>query len=117
LALEGDTLWGERLLGVADGELEGGCPHCDTSLQIVIGEYGFFVTDEEWVNRPRTPRNAITPANTLVLQGVGARLHRLAREADQTQVADWVRHLFGHAHCPACKGRFAVEEALARTGT
>ena len=115
LALEGNALWSEGLFGLADGELAGECPHCDTALQIVIGEYGFFVMDEEWVNRPQTPRNAVAPAEAISLRGVGARLHWLAREANQAQVADWLRHVFGHANCPACKERFAVEEAIART--
>lgn len=119
LALEGDSLWGDPQFGVgfglADGEFGGECPHCDTGLQIVIGEHGFFVTDEEWVNRAQTPRNAVVPAEAISLRGVGARLHRLAHEANQAQVADWLRHVFGHANCPACEKPFAVEEAIART--
>jgi hypothetical protein len=115
LALEGDVLWGDSLFGLSDGELQGECPHCDTGLQIVIGEHGFFVTDEEWVDIPQTPRNTITPADTRSRQGIGARLHRLARDADQARVADRPRHVFGNANCPACEQPFAVEEAIART--
>ena len=114
-ALEGDVPWGDTGLGLADGEFAGECPHCDDDLQVVIGEHGFFVTDQEWVDRPRTPRHAITPVGATAMQGSGARMHRVALDADQAQVADWLRHVFGEASCPTCGKRFAVEDAIART--
>jgi hypothetical protein len=55
-SFEGDQCWGQELDHLASGEFPGQCPHCGVELYLVIGEYGFFTTAEEWVMRFETPR-------------------------------------------------------------
>ncbi|MBE9558230.1 MAG: hypothetical protein IMF08_15340 [Proteobacteria bacterium] len=47
LAFDGDAVWGRRLDGLVNGELQVACSNCQTFLYVVIGESGFFVTAEE----------------------------------------------------------------------
>lgn len=113
LALEGDMVWGRQLEGLVDGEFVGDCPTCCTPLQIVIGDHGFFVTDDEWVNRPDQPRRAIVACDATALPAVGARLHRIAREAGRPEVAHSLTHVFGRSTCPACHGALSITAAIA----
>ena len=114
LALKGDTLWGQQLDRLASGEFEGVCPACDAYLQLVIGEYGFFVTSEEWVNKPQVKRYSIEPAEPASLWGTGNWLYERAVGAQQAELAMWVRHLFGSTVCPECERRLQVTEAIAQ---
>ena len=54
-AFEGDTFWGQELDHLDSGEFPGRCPHCKVNLYLVIGEFGFFTTAEEWVVRRKMP--------------------------------------------------------------
>lgn len=113
LALEGDELWGQVLDRLEDGEFEGTCPSCDACLVFSIGEDGFFVSDEASLDRPEARHDPIVPAEAGALTGVGARMHRLALDARQPEVAQALSHVFGRAICPSCRDHMAVADAIA----
>jgi hypothetical protein len=114
LAFQGDMLWGSRLDLLVSGEFEGECSSCRARLALVIGEYGFFTTSEEWVNRPSTKRVPIMPADAAALSGVARWLHDEAARSGHVVVARWVQHLFGVTACPACASATNVEDAIRR---
>jgi len=114
LALGGDRSWGRQLDRLAAGEFEGVCGACNADLYLVVGEYGFFTTAEEWVNRPATPRVPIVPADPAALPETGKWLHKQATRASQPVLADWIRHLFGSTQCPKCGAAIDVAEAAKR---
>lgn len=111
-ALDGDRFWGRELHYLASGEFPGVCPSCRADLYLVIGEYGFFTTAEEWIRRPDVARVAIEP-NQGRLPEVGEWLLEHTLRAGQTEVAEQVRHLFGATSCPNCRHRIGVLDALA----
>ncbi len=104
------------------GEFPGQCPHCGIDLYLVIGEYGFFTTAEEWVQRRGSKTGMIEPrpgikasaieSNSAVLPQVGQWLYEHAQAAQQVEVADWIRHLFGTSVCPSCGHAFGVQDAI-----
>lgn len=112
LALLGDTVWGRRLDRLVDGDFEAVCPDCDSDILLVIGKFGFFITAEEWVNRPKVKRNNIAPAQSTDLSGTGFWLYQRAVDHQQEELANWIRHLFGTAHCPRCGNKLVVNEAI-----
>jgi hypothetical protein len=122
-SFDGDRFWGQQLDHLADSEFPGLCPHCGIDLYLVIGESGFFTTAEEWIlrtgstpgkiqARPGIKRTPIEP-NNAVLPEDGRELYEAARAAGQSEVADWIRHVFGTSECPSCGKKFAVREAIA----
>jgi hypothetical protein len=52
------------------------------------------------------------PVAVKPLDGLGARLHRLAIKARQMEVAARVPYLFGESGCPVCGVRFAVPDTV-----
>ncbi|WP_232666619.1 hypothetical protein [Pseudonocardia sp. TRM90224] len=110
LAFDGVPVWGLELDKLADGEYEAPCPTCGTENYIVIGEDGRFTTVEEYVTDPAAVRIPLRPA---VLDGLAERLWNTARGDGQQDVADRLRHLFGHGTCGQCAAQFAVAEAIA----
>lgn len=112
LAFQGDRLWGRQLNGLSSGEFEGRCPACHARLYLVIGQYGFFTTAEEWVKRPEARRWPVRPADPATLAGAGLWLHEAAQAAHQADVALWARHLFGSMQCPACDRPARVTDAI-----
>lgn len=122
-SLDGDQFWGQELDHLASGEFPGSCPECGVELYLVIGEYGFFTTAEEWVERPGSQRGKVEPrpgisctpieASTGELPEAGCWLCDCAEAARQTDVADWIRRLFGTSSCPACEHSFEVQDAIA----
>jgi len=112
LAFQGDLLWGRRLDGLASGEFGGMCPSCGVDLYVVIGEKGFFVSADDWVRR-RAHRVAIEPQLDDV-PPVGRWLRDHALAAQQPEVANWIRYMFGTSSCPRCSQPFAVPDAIAR---
>jgi hypothetical protein len=114
LALAGDRTWGRQLDRLAGGEFEGVCQACNAQLYLVVGEYGFFTTASEWVNRPATPRVPILPADPSALPETGRWLHEQATRASQPVLADWICHLFGSTQCPKCGAAIDVAEAATR---
>ena len=121
-SFEGDQFWGQELDHLASGEFPGTCPHCGVDLYLVIGEYGFFATAEEWVQRPGTKPGSIEPRpgikrtpierNSGVLPEVGRWLCEHASAAHQEEVADWIRHVFGTSACPLCDHKLEVQDAI-----
>ncbi len=111
-AFEEDQFWGQRLDGLVSGEFAGACPHCAEDLYLVIGEYGFFVAADEWVNRPETLRRPIESARG-ELPVVGRWLRDQAQAAGQVEVAEWTRYIFGLGSCPRCGKPFSVPDAIA----
>src|SRR4029077_2577822 len=105
------------------GEFSGTCPHCGVELFVVIGEYGFFTTAEEWVQRAANKRGAVVPRpgikrttiepRTGELPEVGRWLFERARATQQNEVAHWIRCVFGTTACPSCGGTFEVQDAIA----
>jgi hypothetical protein len=122
-AFEGDKFWGQELDHLASGEFPGTCPHCGVDLYLVIGEYGFFTTAEEWVTRPGTKPGTIEPRtginrtpiepNDRVLPDSGQWLYEHAQASQQHEVAGWIRHVFGTSECPSCGHKFQVQDAIA----
>jgi hypothetical protein len=121
-SFEGDHFWGRELERLADGEFTGTCPHCGAELFLVMGEYGFFATSEEWVRpagtrpgrtavRPGSNRTPIEP-NAGELPDAGGWLHERARAAQQHDVARLIRHVFGTTACPLCGDGFEVRDAI-----
>lgn len=122
-SFEGDRFWGQHLDHLVSGEFPGACPYCGVDLYLVIGEYGFFATAEEWVQpsgpkpgpivaRPGIKRSLIEP-NSGVLPEVGRWLCEHARAAHQEEVAEWVGYVFGKSVCPSCAQAFEVQDAIA----
>jgi hypothetical protein len=125
-SFEGDQFWGQELDHLASGEFPGTCPHCGIDLYLVIGEYGLFTTAEEWVMRSERPRTELgtikvrpgikcTPIepNSGILPEVGQQLCECAQAAQQHEVAEWIRHLFGTSVCPSCGRAFELQKAIA----
>jgi hypothetical protein len=123
-SFERDQLWGQELDHLASGEFPGACPRCGVGLFLVIGEYGFFTTAEDWVQRtgsasgtirlrPGIKRTPIEP-NHEVLPEVGRWLYQHAEAAQQNEVACWIRHVFGTSVCPSCGQMFQVQDAIGR---
>jgi hypothetical protein len=112
-AFHGDLFWGRYLSFLADGEFPGRCPGCGRDLHLVIGQYGFFGTTEDWVRKPEMRSDAIVPADQSQLSERALWLFDQAVSASQGEVAEWIRYLFGQAVCPACEMRVAVESAIA----
>jgi len=122
-SFEGDQFWGQALDHLVSGEFPGTCPHCGVDLYLVIGEYGFFTTAEEWVQRAGRKRgkietrpgihcNSIDP-NEGMLPEVGRWLFEHAKAAKQDEVAGWIRRIFGSTVCPSCARKFDIQEAIA----
>ena len=121
-SFEGDQFWGHELDHLASGEFPGTCPNCGVDLYLVIGEYGFFATAEEWVQRPGKKPGTIEPRpgirrtpikpNNAVLPVVGQFLCEQALAAQQEDVAFWIRHVFGTSKCPSCCCDFDVQDAI-----
>src|SRR5262249_25243121 len=53
-SFDGDEFWGRKLDQLVGGEFSGVCPHCGVDLYLVIGEYGYFATAEDWVSRGKS---------------------------------------------------------------
>jgi hypothetical protein len=113
-AFDGELFWGQYLDNLNDGEFEGCCPACEHDLYLVIGEYGFFTTAEEWVTKGANPkRERIKPAELTALSGRAVWLYEAAVKYHQPDVAFAIRHLFGTTKCLECGASFDVAEAIA----
>lgn len=118
---EGDQFWGRELDHLAEGEFPGACPHCGVDLYVVIGEYGFFTTAEDWVARSEEPGKIqvrrgvkcrpIEP-NKGVLPETGEWLYECAHASQQDEVARWIRYVFGSTDCPTCQQVILVTDAI-----
>jgi hypothetical protein len=61
------------------------------------------------------PWTEIEPNNG-VLSDVGNWLYEHAIAAQQEEVADWIRYVFGRTECPSCGRHFAVQDSIAELG-
>ena len=114
LALRGDRLWGRVLDHIVDGEFPAPCPSCGKGLYLVIGKHGAFVTADDWVCKPSVAKTEITPLEVDTLSGVGEWLHTVSVESGDSELADWICHLFGASKCPECGKLFNLPEAIAQ---
>jgi hypothetical protein len=122
-SFEGDQYWGRELDHLVSGEFSGTCPHCGVDLYLVIGEYGFFATAEEWVQRAgskcgkieRRPGIKCNPidSNEGELPEVGRWLFERAKATRQDEVAEWIRRIFGSTVCPSCGHKIGIQETIA----
>jgi hypothetical protein len=113
LAFAGDRLWGHILDHLNDGEFPGLCPACRVDLNFVIGQYGFFCAEGDWVRNPETPRTEIHPRENEQLDGVARWLYGVCAESGDSLVGEWVRYLFGVSTCPNCGQPLEVATAVA----
>lgn len=121
-SFDGDGLWGAKLEQIAGGELSGSCPRCGVDLYLVIGKYGYFTTAEDWVSpgkthgtvqtRPGVRFAPIEPAHG-ALAPTAQWMYDRCIAADQAEVADCIRFLFGTSECTACGENFALQDAIA----
>jgi hypothetical protein len=111
-AFHDDLFWGRHLGMLGDGEFPGRCTTCHREVRLAIGQYGFFATAEEWIRKPGVKKTAIAPVEPSALQGRGMWLYDQATSSRRTEVADWIRHLFGTTKCPACEVPISVEDAI-----
>jgi hypothetical protein len=93
LAFEGVPFWSRELEYLLE-EFEAECPECEASTVVLMGED----LDE--------CEAELHPADPAGLAGIGARLHGLALEAGQREVAEWLVHLFGRVTCSECEAVF-----------
>jgi hypothetical protein len=123
-SFEGDQFWGHELDHLVSGEFTGTCPHYGVGLFLVIGEYGFFTTPEEWVQLAGDKPSFVVPRagakcapiepRTAELPEVGRWLFECSYAAQQNEVAHWIRCVFGTTACPSCGRRFEVQDAIGR---
>jgi hypothetical protein len=114
VGFQGDRIWGSVFADLVSGEFAAKCPACNADLHVVIGEYGFFCAEGEWLNRPVTPRTPIQPIPPAELGGIGRDLHTLCAKHDET-IAEWTCYVFGATTCPACKKAIKVPDAIAHS--
>lgn len=122
-SFEGDPFWGRKLDQLAGGEFSGICPQCGVDLYLAIGKYGYFATAEDWVGPGKTPGTAqvrqdvklapIDPARG-ALPPAGQWMYDHCIAADQAELAECIKHLFGTSTCSACGEDFALQKALAK---
>ncbi|MGJ5895653.1 hypothetical protein ACSCBZ_27405 [Streptomyces niveiscabiei] len=103
LAFEGVPFWATELELLLE-EFEVTCPGCGGEWALSVGE-GHEDFGVELL--------AVDPAE---LSGIGARLHALALEGGQSEVAESLTRLFGRARCGECEAVFGVAEALVGQG-
>jgi hypothetical protein len=91
-------------------------------LYLVIGEYGYFATHEDWVRLGKSSRTVpmrpdvkiapIEPAHG-VLPATGQWMYERCVAAKQAELADCIKYLYGRSTCTACGQDFMLQEALA----
>jgi hypothetical protein len=122
-AIDGDRFWGRNLIYLASGEFPAICPECSVDLCVVIGKHGIFTTAEEWVEGAGDSSGTVRTRagirccpielNASGLPDEGRWLVERAESAQQFEVADWIRYLYGTSRCPACHHVFDVRDAIA----
>jgi len=112
LAFHDEPTWSRHLTRLADGEYELLCPSCGRDLYAVIDPDTATIT-EGYTPAEQERRTPIDPADPPRTGGTAAeRLHRLALDHDQPQVAVMITALFGLGTCPTCRTRFSVADAV-----
>ena len=112
LALQDEPTWSHHLTGLAGGEYELLCPTCGRDLYAVI-DPDIAVITEGYTPAEQQQRTSIDPADPPRAGDAAAeRLHRLALDHDQPQVAAMIAALFGLGTCPECRARFSVADTV-----
>jgi hypothetical protein len=121
-SFERDEFWGQKLDQLAAWEFSGVCPRCGVDLYLVIGQHGFFATTEDWVSpgsssgtvraRPGVSLAPITPTSG-ALPTSGQWMYDRCIAAQQAELAECFKHIFGASTCTACGEVFVLLEAIA----
>lgn len=106
LAFEGVPIWNKHLDRLVDGEYEAPCPSCRTENCFAVNDY---LTNQGATFIP------LRPASPDSLEGLAARLHKMAHDAGQDAVADQLTYLFGRGTCPKCLTTYVVADAFTAT--
>ncbi|MEW1638495.1 hypothetical protein AB0469_31115 [Streptomyces sp. NPDC093801] len=114
LGFEGVMHWSEDLAwGLVGEEYAVSCPGCRVDLFIAIGAYGFFSTSSDYaLSEHEVETRPLRPADPAAMEGIGRRLHEIARADGQREVADALAHVFGDATCPDCAADFCVADRI-----
>ncbi|MFE0425311.1 hypothetical protein [Streptomyces sp. NPDC058953] len=114
LGFEGVAGWSDDLArGLGNEEYEVLCPGCETNLFIALGEPGFFCTSQDYaVSDDPVETRPLRPTDPAELEGIGSRLHGIARTDGQHEVAHMLTHVFGNATCPDCETDFSVADRV-----
>ncbi|MGV9887233.1 hypothetical protein [Streptomyces sp. NPDC003395] len=110
LALEGQYHWSTALEDFTDDFYNVSCPHCGAELTIAIGDYGCYSAIRDW-DLGDIERRALRPAPAEELRDPGGWMHATAVRDEQQGLAEGIRHVFGHAECPACASVFSIADA------
>lgn len=110
LALEGQYHWSAVLGDFIDDFYILSCPHCGTEVTIAIGDYGCYSAIRDWILGD-IERRVMRPALAEELRAPGAWMHATAVRDEQQGLAEGIRHVFGHAECPACVSVFSIADA------
>ena len=113
-AFKGADAWGRLLDHMADGEFPAKCPECDAEFAAVVGKYGTFVSGFDWLEQAQANRQPIEPADATRLDVIGTWMAHMAGATGDTELAFWIRCLFGSALCPECGAEIALETAIRR---
>ena len=114
LATRGERVWGTELDHLDSGEFTGECTSCGAELYLAVGEYGFFTTADEWLNRSDTRQAPIVPTTPEALVGVQRWLYDQAVTAGHPLIATWLLYVFGTTLCPTCGSPMSVAGAVER---
>jgi hypothetical protein len=114
LATRGERVWGTQLDHLDSGEFTGECTSCGADLYLAVGEYGFFTTVDDWVNRSDTRQTAIVPTTPESLVGVQRWLYDQAIATRHQRIASWLLYAFGSTACPTCGAPMSVASAVER---
>jgi hypothetical protein len=103
---------GERVGVVGtNGEYEILCPACGSDLYFIFDAGEAFVS-QGYTAAERSRQISVAPSDVRQTDGVAGRLHRLADDHGQLQVARMIDYLFGEGTCPACGARFPMPDAV-----
>jgi len=97
---------------LVDGEFPGQCPSCKEFIYVVVGQYGFFIANEDWVRNAAAKRMPITRVTPSELDGIPRWLQQSAGQVGQQELADWFEYLVGTATCPRCGTEINARDAI-----
>jgi hypothetical protein len=112
LGLHFETLWGDVLEGLLDGEISARCPSCSGDLVLEMLHERWCVVEDVWPRPESSPRASVTAGAALAAPGPW--LIEQSKRAGFETLADSTRGLFGRFSCPLCGADAAVPEAMER---
>ena len=111
MSLDDVPIWQRELEGIADGELEIGCPRCGDPFYVVLDAEALVATSDP--DGERTPSTGLVPRALESLSADERRLHELAAASGHDTVAQLFLYAAGDAVCPSCGHVVRIPEALA----